>query len=241
MRNLLEVVDLHKAFGGIQAVNGCSFGVDEGSITGLIGPNGSGKTTIFNLITGVYKADRGRVLWRDAEIQDLRPHQITRGGIGRTFQITRVFPQMTVAENMVVVTSSFTLTEQLRRALDLLEFVGLYDLRNEPAAHLSYGQQKLLEFARVLMLEPDLILLDEPFAGVNPTLANKLVHGIQQLRKQGKTFVIIDHEMKLIMEVCERIVVLGWGRVIAEGPPEVIREDETVLDAYFGRRSRAHA
>jgi branched-chain amino acid transport system ATP-binding protein len=233
----LEVRDLRKAFGGIRAVDGCSFGVPGGTISGLIGPNGSGKTTTFNLLTGVIPPDGGEVIYRGENIAGLRPHQIFGKRITRTFQVTRIFREMTVLENMLSVTGLAVPDRVARaRADELIAFVNLTHLRAEYGGRLSYGQQKLLEFARALMTDPDLILLDEPAAGVNRTLLQHLLDQIHRLQEQGKTILIVEHDMNVIMNHCERIFVMDYGVKIAEGPPAEIQRDERVLDAYFGRR-----
>jgi branched-chain amino acid transport system ATP-binding protein len=238
----LEARNLRKAFGGVHAVDGCSFGVPAGKISGLIGPNGSGKTTTFNLLTGVIGPDSGEVVYRGENIAGLKPHQIFRKGITRTFQITRIFREMTVLENMLSVTGLGVPDRVAReRAEALIAFVNLGHLRAEYGGRLSYGQQKLLEFARALMTDPDLILLDEPAAGVNRTLLQHLLDQIHQLQEQGKTILIVEHDMNVIMNHCERIFVMDYGVKIAEGPPAEIQRDERVLDAYFGRRRTPHA
>ncbi len=232
--HLLEVRDLTKRFGGVIAVNRCSLVLVPGKIYGLIGPNGSGKTTLFNCITGLERRDEGQVLFKGRRIDGLKPHQIAHIGIGRTFQIIRVFPELTTLENLLVVTQEpFEVAR--RKAMDLLRFVTLDRLHNEYAGNLSYGQQKLLEFSRVLMTDPELILLDEPAAGVNRTLLNELLAAIASLRDRGKTILIVEHDMKVVMGLCERIFVLDYGEKIAEGPPEAIQGDERVVEAYFGR------
>ncbi len=184
-----------KRFGGVMAVDGCALSVQRHSLTGLIGPNGSGKTTTFDLITGFLRPDGGRIFFEDKRIDGQRPHQIARSGVGRTFQITRVFPQMTVLENLLVGATGTELRPAAVRALHLLDLVGLGDLRDELCSSLSFGQQKLVEMTRIHMRPQKLVLLDEPFAGVNPTLAETLVDYIEELRKEGTTYVIIDHEM----------------------------------------------
>lgn len=240
---LLEVQELSKYFGGIRAVDRCSFNVEEGSITALIGPNGAGKTTVFNLISGLLKLDTGMILLNGKQIDGMQPHQITRRGIRRTFQITRELMQMTVLENMVVQspTSGFMdlfkgsiLRGERDRAMELLDFVGITHLANEKAEKLSYGQKKLLEFAATLMKEPHLVLLDEPAGGINPALLEEIVDHIRLLNKQGTTFLIVEHNMDLVMSLCEPVIVMAYGRVLAEGRPETIQNNKEVLEAYLG-------
>jgi ABC-type branched-subunit amino acid transport system ATPase component len=231
---ILEVRDVTKRFGGVTAVNRCSLALAPGKIYGLIGPNGSGKTTLFNCITGLDPRDAGEIRFKGERIDGLKPHQVARRGIGRTFQIIRVFPELTALENLLVVTRGPFETAR-RRAEELLRFVTLDRLGNEYAGNLSYGQQKLLEFIRVLMTDPELILLDEPAAGVNRTLLNELLAAIARLRDQGKTILIVEHDMKVVMGLCEAVFVLDYGEKIAEGPPGVIQTDERVIEAYFGR------
>lgn len=240
---LLEVQELSKYFGGIRAVDRCSFNVEEGSITALIGPNGAGKTTVFNLISGLLKLDTGMILLNGKQIDGMQPHQITRKGIRRTFQITRELMQMTVLENMVVQspTSGFMdlfkgsiLRGERDRAMELLDFVGITHLANEKAEKLSYGQKKLLEFAATLMKEPHLVLLDEPAGGINPALLEEIVDHIRLLNKQGTTFLIVEHNMDLVMSLCEPVIVMAYGRVLAEGRPETIQNNKEVLEAYLG-------
>jgi branched-chain amino acid transport system ATP-binding protein len=234
---ILRIVKLKKNFGGLTAVNEPSFEVATGSITALIGPNGSGKTTAFNLITRVLNADGGAVYFAGTDITRWPSYRIAQVGVGRTFQISRVFGQLTLWENMLVVARGRSSAQTRARAEALLRLVKLWDLREKFAADTSYGQQKLLEFARVLMLNPSLIMLDEPFAGVNPTMQQQLVALIRQLQGEGKTFFIIDHAMTIIMSLCEKIIVLDMGEKIAEGAPAVVQNNERVLEAYFGRRN----
>ena len=241
--SLLEVQNVSKAFGGIQALNTCSLTVQEGSISGLIGPNGSGKTTLFNIITGYEKVDNGSIRLRNQTITNIRPDKVFRLGIGRTFQLTRIFPRLTVMENMHIAAqrkgtrallSRWSSTHEQKRALELLDFVGLTQLKDTPAANLSYGQKKLLEFAFVLIAEPQVILLDEPAGGINPTLINQLAERIRTLNKQGVTFLVVEHNMEFVMGLCEKVTVMHRGANIAEGTPQEVRANPAVLEAYLG-------
>jgi branched-chain amino acid transport system ATP-binding protein len=253
---MLEVRHINKSFGGIMAVYDCSLNVEKGSITGLIGPNGAGKTTLFNVITGHYKPDRGEIFFQGHDISGLPPNKIFQKKIYRTFQITREFSQMTVLENLMLMPEAQT-GEKIwntwfrpgsvrrqegeieKKALGVLEFVELIDLKDEYAGSLSGGQKKLLELARSMMAEPEMVLLDEPGAGVNPTLTKKLTNNIRKLRDEKKiTFLLIEHDMDLIMSLCDPVIVMSEGRKLAEGPPETIQKDERVLEAYLGGQYR---
>ena len=234
MAAILQVRNLVKRFGGVTAINGVSLSLEAGKIYGLIGPNGSGKTTLFNCITGIERRDSGAVGFKGRRIDRLKPHQIFHRGLGRTFQIIRVFPELTALENLLVVTTS-EFKPARKRAEELLRFVKLETLADEYAGNLSYGQQKLLEFIRVLMTDPHLILLDEPAAGVNRTLLNELLDAVKALRDRGKTIFLVEHDMKVVMGLCETVFVLDHGEKLAEGAPGVIQADERVIEAYFGR------
>jgi branched-chain amino acid transport system ATP-binding protein/branched-chain amino acid transport system permease protein len=241
--SLLEVRGLQKRFGGVHAVDACSFTVEEGSITALIGPNGSGKTTVFNLIGGTISADGGQIWLDGRRIDRLRPWRRAYLGIGRTFQITRLFGQMTVLENVVAPLRSFSLAQlnagamsgpEASRAEELLQFVGMREFRDQRAAELSFGQQKLVEFAQVLMLDPKLIMLDEPGGGINPTLVARMVEMIRELNQRGTTFLIVEHNLPLVLDLCDPVLVLASGRCISSGSPDEIQKDPLVLDAYLG-------
>jgi neutral amino acid transport system ATP-binding protein len=240
---LLEIRDLGKSFGGIRAVDGCSFPVEQGSITALIGPNGAGKTTVFNLISGLHRPDSGAILFDGGRIDGLPPHQITRKGIARTFQISRDLAGLSVLENVIVQSPASGLRHLLQpsmspaereRAMDLLSFVGIAELAREPAAKLSYGQKKLLELAACLMAGPRLVLLDEPAGGINPALLEVIVDRVRQLRAEGVTFLIVEHNMDVVMNLCDPVVVMAYGRFLAHGSPAAIQNDAAVLEAYLG-------
>jgi len=240
--DLLELRDVTRSFGGVTAVDRCSFSVAAGSLTGLIGPNGAGKTTVFNLISGAVRPDRGDILLSGRRLGRLRPHQIARLGVSRTFQLTRELKDLTVLENVVVHAHTGVL-DLLRagvrpaerdRAMALLEQVGLAPHAGAPASALSYGQRKLLELAAALMPEPRIILLDEPAAGVNPALLETLVGYIEQVNRTGVTFLIVEHNMDLVMSLCDPIIVMAHGTVLAHGPRDAIQRDPRVLEAYLG-------
>jgi ABC-type branched-subunit amino acid transport system ATPase component/ABC-type branched-subunit amino acid transport system permease subunit len=242
-RPLLEVKDLRKAFGGLVAVDGASFVVPEGSITGLIGPNGSGKTTIFNLIDDTIHADAGQIWLAGERIDRQPPWQRAHGGLGRTFQITRLFREMTVLENVVAAQRSFSWSQlgriavsgaEAKAAEELLEYVGMRAFRDQKARALSFGQQKLVELAQVLMLDPRIILLDEPAGGINPVLIDRMAEMVRELNAYGKTFLIVEHNMPFVLGLCDPVHVLGRGRTMATGTPQEIQNDPAVIDAYLG-------
>jgi neutral amino acid transport system ATP-binding protein len=241
---MLELADLRREFGGVQAVRDCTFRVEQGTITGLIGPNGAGKTTVFNLITGLIPPSAGTIEFEGRDITGLRPHRITRAGIGRTFQITRELGAMTLLENVVIQSPAgglrgligrSILDDERLRAMELLDFVGLTHLADEHAGSLSYGQKKLLELAGVLMARPRLIMLDEPAGGVNPRLLEDIVARIRELNSDGVTFLIVEHNMDVIMSLSDSVVVMAHGEVLLQDSPEAVQVDDAVLDAYLGR------
>ena len=244
MTTVLEARGLSKTFGGLQAVKDCSFTVEEGSITSLIGPNGAGKTTAFDVINGIITAEEGSVIFKGRDVTGSYPHQLTRLGMSRTFQITRDLGDLTVLENMVVsspsrglrsLLGSKILNRERDRAMELLDFVGITYLANTSAKKLSYGQKKLLEFASVLMSEPKLVLLDEPAGGVNPALLERIVDRIRTLNTSGISFLVIEHKMDIVMQLSDKVVVMAHGEVLTSGTPDEIQKDDTVLDAYLGR------
>ncbi len=234
MEPILRIDDVVKKFGEVMALDHCSFDIQAGTITGLIGPNGAGKTTLFNLITGVLQPDQGHVYLGGEEITGKKPHEIAWRGVGRTYQIIRIFPKMTLLENLMVVGKGKE-RRMMERAMDLLRLVRLEEKKNDYASDLSFGQQKLLSLAQVLMLDPQLILLDEPAAGINPTLQNELMALIHRLNEDGKTFIIVEHDMNVIMNHCQNAIALNYGQKIAEGSCSVIQRDERLLEHYFGR------
>ncbi len=242
-RPLLRISGLTKRFGGIVAVDGCSFEVPDGSITGLIGPNGSGKTTVFNLIDNTIAPDAGEIWFDGQRIDRLPSWSRAHRGLGRTFQITRLFGDMTVLENVVAPQRSFSWSQlthiavsgkEARDAEELLQFVGMRDFRDQPARELSYGQRKLVELAQILMLDPKLILLDEPAGGINPVLIERMAAMIRELNALGKTFLIVEHNMPFVLDLCPRVHVLSRGSTMASGTPREIKANPAVIDAYLG-------
>jgi ABC-type branched-subunit amino acid transport system ATPase component len=246
MTTLLEVQNVSKAFGGVQANKRISLSVPEGAIIGLIGPNGSGKTTLFSSIVGQHPIDEGLIRFEGSEISKLRVTDIARLGLLRTFQQTRIYGQMTCLQNMIISASvrkhgfrelfhSQHDPEVIPHAEGMLEFVGLYEKRLLRAGSLSFGQQKLLEFAMALMNEPKLLMLDEPTAGINPTLINGLIDRLKRANAQfGITLFVIEHNMRVIMNLAQHIYCLAHGELLAEGTPDQIRNDQNVIDAYLG-------
>jgi ABC-type branched-subunit amino acid transport system ATPase component len=249
---LLEVRDLTKRFLGVTAVDAVHLSVEAGELVSLIGPNGSGKTTLFNCVTGYLAADGGRVLFRGRDVTNAPPHRVARLGIARTFQQVSVFPRLSALDNLLVFLQQHQEerllarllrtrglrqleAEAIERAHRLLDLVGLGDRAATAAGALSYGQRKLLAFAAALMPDPELILLDEPAAAVNPTMINQMKQHIVALHRQGKTVLLVEHNMDVVMDISQRIVVLDHGQKIAEGTPEIIRRDPRVIEAYFGR------
>jgi len=230
---ILEARDVCKHFGGRVALDGATISVAPGSMTGVIGPNGSGKSTLFNIIAGSLQPDSGRVLIGGHEMTGASPATICRAGVGRTFQVSRLFGEMTVLENLVAVAHGISDRQAVDRARELLAFLEIEPIAQSWGSELSYGQRKLVEVARALMLQPRMMLLDEPFAGINPRLQNRIVEHLDALRRRGLTVFFIDHEMRIVLSACDTVHVLAEGRIIASGTPAQIRDDPSVQDAYF--------
>ena len=245
MSALLDVAGVSKSFGGVKALSACHLEIREGQINGLIGPNGSGKTTLFNVITGYERVQQGQVNFRGADITNAPPDRVFGLGIGRTFQLTRLFSRLSVLENMLVATQRQEgwlrslarragSASEKRRAMELLDFVGIAALAADPAGSLSYGQRKLLELASLLVADPSVLLLDEPAGGVNPTLIGHLADRIIELNQAGKTFLVVEHNMEFVMGLCHRVTVLSQGATLVSGTPDEVRSNPAVLDAYLG-------
>ncbi len=249
---MLRVENLNKSFGGIQAVKNCSISVEQGTITGLIGPNGAGKTTLFNLVTGFHQPDSGQVYFKNEDITDLTPHEIFERNLFRTFQITREIQEMTVLENLMLIPSqqsgenlwnawfnrnlvSKEENDHEETALEVLEFLEMEDRKYDLAKNLPGGEKKLLDLGRMMMADPEMVLLDEPGSGVPPSLQNKVNDHVRDIsEEQGITFLVVEHDMNIIMDLCDPIIVLADGEKLTEGTPEEIRNDEQVIEAYLG-------
>jgi len=251
MPALLDVIDLHKSFGGVQAVTGMAFTVEAGSVTGLIGPNGAGKSTVIETVTGFLKPDRGTVRFANRDIQGLTPHHISALGLTRTFQLPREWPSLTVLENMLVAAidgkrdklwrAVFTpgplaraQKDDLARAREVLDSFGLLGLRNDLAKTLSGGQKRLLEFARLVIARPRMVLLDEPMAGVNPTMRARIQESIERLVHHGMTVLLVEHNLDIVEALCDTVVVMALGQCIATGSMQELRLNPVVVDAYLG-------
>ncbi len=234
----LKIEKLVKNFGGIQALKGISFTVSGNELVGLIGPNGSGKTTLVNVIGGIYTPEKGKIMLNGTNIAKMKPNKVAKRGIGRTFQVTRAFRRMTVMENLLVPGMAHEPQRGRaaweKRGREVLDFLTMDHLRDDYARNLSGGQQKLLELGQVMMTDPHLIMLDEPFAGVHPKLMETIFGYITTLHSQGKAFIIVSHDMDSIFTLSERLIVLSYGDIIADGDPKIVKHDEVVIEAYLG-------
>lgn len=233
---LLEAKEITKRFGGLVAVGNLSLSVDEGQILGLIGPNGAGKTTAFNMISGFYKADEGEIIFDGKKITDLRPDQICKLGLTRTFQVVKPFPQLSVLDNVMVGAYNRTndSKESKKKAEEIIEFLGMQEMEGMTAGSLSVAHRKRLEVAKALATDPKIILLDEAMAGLRPTETDEMIELVRQISRQGIALLLVEHVMKVIMSLAERIVVIHHGEKIAEGTPQQICQDKAVIDAYLG-------
>ena len=234
--SILEVKGIEKSFGGINVLKGIDLKIEEGKISGIIGPNGAGKSTLFDIISGYQKADSGEVLFESANVIGRLPHILARQGIIRTFQLTRIFRNLTVAENLLVFAgkSNNRTGSSKERALELLDFVHLSGLANAEASTLSYGQSKLLEFAQVLMHSPKVLMLDEPFAGINPGLIEQMVQHLRDLKTQGLSIILIEHNLPMVAKLCDNIAVLNNGVVELQGTPDEVVNNARVKEAFLG-------
>lgn len=251
MMGILEVSNVTKSFGGITAVDGCTMEIEEGIIAGLIGPNAAGKTTLFNIVTGFHKPDSGKVMFGGKDITGLPPYEISNEGIVRSFQIMRVLTRMTVLENLMLANEGqmgekmwnpFLKSSEVRKeeedieekAVEVLKMLDMEDMKEEYAGTLSGGQRRLLELGRCLMTSPKMLLLDEPTGGVNPSLAKDILDHLNYLNNQGLTILVVEHNIRTVMELSHTVFVMSDGKKIAEGSPEEVKEDERVIDAYLG-------
>lgn len=246
---LLELKKVSKYFGGLAAVSDLDIDVEEGEIRGIIGPNGAGKTTLFNVISGVYRPTTGRIIYEGKEVSNLKPSEIAERGLVRTFQLTTLFPDFSVLRNVTVARFLHTKTgvfrtifggehlkekESEKKALEIIDFLGLSHLKDELALNLPHGHQRALGVAIALAAEPKLIMLDEPVTGMTPTEKQTMMDIIKKIREQGVTVLVVEHDMKTVMGICDKITVLSFGKKLAEGLPKEIRENKEVIEAYLG-------